>query len=370
MLLWFHNKLDSKAGRGNHPAMAETPRVTLKDIAARLDVSHTTVSLALKDHHRISKACREKVQSVAKEMGYVPDPFLSALSAYRRRNELAKYQGTIAWVRHWRQSDFRNKLAYHRNTWLGACQAAKRFGYQVEEFVWQQDFSAKRFEQILLARGIQGILIQPHNPAPDWRGFGWNKYSIIRFGMSVPVPDTNLVTPDAFRNTALAVRKIHEYGYRRIGMVVMEHDQHIGGNFRGGFLEAQTDLKLTAVIPPLVSNGDVYQDDPKAANGRLRRWLKEYRPDAILTTEPHLPRQLRELGLSIPKDVALAATNIHDVKLDAGIDDHAEAVGRIAVEMLVKQINISERGEPEDPCRILVEGRWRDGKSLPRRRAT
>jgi hypothetical protein len=35
--------------------------------------------------------------------------------------------------------------------------------------------------------------------------------------------------------------------------------------------------------------------------------------------------------------------------------------------MLVKQININERGVPENPCRILVESRWQDGRTLPRR---
>src|SRR5581483_3428345 len=248
-------------------------RITLKDIAAKLGVTHTTVSLALKNHHRISKARREQIQRLAKQMGYVPDPFLSGLSAYRRRNALVNFQGTIAWIRHWQVINIRAKMAYHRNLWRGACQAAKRFGYQIEEFVWQQDLSAKRFEQILLARGIQGILIQPHNVVPDWADFDWTKFSVIRFGMSVPVPDTNLVTADAFRSTAMAVRKIYEYGYRRIGMVVMEHDQRIGGNFQGGFLLAQADLKLRPAIPPLVSNSGLYRDNPKEANRRLRQWL-------------------------------------------------------------------------------------------------
>lgn len=349
--------------------MPVATRVTLKDIAAKLGISHTAVSLALRNHHRISKASRERIQRVAKQMGYVPDPFLAGLSAYRRRNALVHYQGTIAWIRHWQVHGIRAMLEYHRHLWDGACEAAKRFGYKIEEFVWERDFTPKRFEQILLARGIQGILLQPHNKAPDWGNFDWSKFSVIRFGMSVPVPDTNLVTPDGFRGTALAVRKIHEKGYRRIGMVVMEHDRRIGGNFRGGFLEAQTELELIPAIPPLTSNGDHYRDNPKEANRRLLDWLEEHRPEAILTTESYLMRQLGELGYRVPEDIALAATNVQDVKVDAGIDEHAEAVGRIAVEMLVKQINISERGEPEDPCRILIEGRWVDGKSLPRRRA-
>lgn len=305
-----------------------------------------------------------------KQMGYAPDPFLTGLSAYRRRNALAKFQGTIAWIRYWQVHNIRAKMAYHRNIWQGACQATKRFGYQIEEFVWEKDVSAKRLEQILLARGIQGILIQPHNVAPDWGDFDWSKFSVIRFGMSVPAPDANLVTPDSFRNTVLAMQKLFAHGYRRIGMVVMEHDQRLGGNIQGGFLLAQAALKLTPAIPPLFSNCDFYLENPAEANRQLRQWLEHYQPDAILTTESHLPGQLRDLGYRIPQDIAVAATNVHDVNVDAGIDEQAEAVGRIAAEMLVKQIQISERGEPESPCRILVEGRWQNGKSLPPRRPT
>jgi hypothetical protein len=54
-----------------------------------------------------------------------------------------------------------------------------------------------------------------------------------------------------------------------------------------------------------------------------------------------------------------------DIPVDAGIDQHSRAVGRIAVEMLVKQIKVGERGTPRDPVHILVESRWQDGRSLP-----
>ena len=53
--------------------------------------------------------------------------------------------------------------------------------------------------------------------------------------------------------------------------------------------------------------------------------------------------------------------------MDAGIDQWHQAIGEIAAEMLIKQISLNERGEPSDPCRILVESRWKNGKSLPPR---
>jgi LacI family transcriptional regulator len=73
---------------------------------------------------------------------------------------------------------------------------------------------------------------------------------------------------------------------------------------------------------------------------------------------------IRNLRYRIPRDIAVAGTGI-DVPVDAGIDQHSEAIGRMAVEMLVSQINLNERGEPADPARILIESRWREGASMP-----
>lgn len=59
-------------------------RVTMADVASKVGVSRIAVSMALRDHHRISLATRKKVQRVAREMGFAPDPLLSALASARR----------------------------------------------------------------------------------------------------------------------------------------------------------------------------------------------------------------------------------------------------------------------------------------------
>jgi len=48
-------------------------RITIKDIAKLLEVNPSTVSRALKDHPDIGKATKEKIQQVAKELGYQPN---------------------------------------------------------------------------------------------------------------------------------------------------------------------------------------------------------------------------------------------------------------------------------------------------------
>lgn len=342
-------------------------RVTVYDIAEKLGVSHATVSLALRNHPSISEKRREQVKKLAKEMGYTPDPHLAALAAYRRRTAPPEIRSAIAWINHWEQPE---KLRKHREFdlyWCGAAEAARRFGYHLEEICWAPEYSVRRFEQILVSRGIRGVLIPPHTTAPDWGDFDWSKFSIVRFGLSVPSPDSHLVTADQLRAMLMAVQKIAQRGYRRIGLVVpADSDRRLGGGFVGGFSAAGRSFDLPVVAPLLTEEG-MYVQQPAKARQLLDQWLKKASPDAVLTTVVEVPQMLRSLGYRIPQDIGVAGTSV-DVPVDAGIDQHSEAIGRIAVETLVSQINLNERGEPPDPYRVLVESRWRDGKSLPRRR--
>ncbi len=345
-------------------------RITLKDIAKKLGFSKAAVSMALRGSHHISLKRRREIQRAAKEMGYVPDPFLSGLAAHSRGRAPAKDHGVLAWVNHWsdpgRLRRFREFNAY----WQGASVAATRFGYRLDDIRWELDCSPKRFERILLARGIEGVLVPPHNEILDWEDFDWNKFSVIRFGMSVQNPDSNQVTSDVFRAIVMAIKKIHEYGYQRIGIAVNEEfNQRLGGTFLSGYYYAQTLLKLKPALPALLTVLKFRDADTMAKQqAPLQHWLARHRADALLAADIEMPDMIRELGYRIPQDIAVAGTSVLDIPVDAGIDQHSEVIGKTAVEMLVKQINVSERGEPRDPCRILVESRWKDGDSLPPKR--
>jgi LacI family transcriptional regulator len=65
-------------------------RVTLKDIAAQLGLSMTTVSRSLADHPDISAETKERVREVAQAMSYIPN--------YRARYLRAKHSRLIALI--------------------------------------------------------------------------------------------------------------------------------------------------------------------------------------------------------------------------------------------------------------------------------
>ncbi|MCA1644255.1 MAG: LacI family transcriptional regulator [Chloroflexi bacterium] len=59
----------SRASKASSPAL-NAP--TIKQIASRLGVSHSTVSRALNDHRHTSEATKERVRIAARTMGYIP----------------------------------------------------------------------------------------------------------------------------------------------------------------------------------------------------------------------------------------------------------------------------------------------------------
>jgi DNA-binding LacI/PurR family transcriptional regulator len=340
-------------------------RVSLKEIADKVGVSKNTVSLALRQSPRISSTLRKQICGIANELGYKADPVLLRLSEYRRTNSSAGFQNVIAWLNHWNESDKLRSYHEFNQYWCGAKQSATQLGYQLEEFVWPSDCPANHIEQRLRDRGVMGLLIPPHKPDADWAHFNWSQFSLIRFGFSVREVDANLVTADHLRATVMAISRIRQYGYRRIGLVYdRPHDHYLGGNYLGGYTWAHELLGREQLIPPLNCQAGTPEILDRSRRG-LEAWMKKHKPDAILTPNPEVPLLLKELGYRIPDDVAVAGTSPYDMTVDAGIDQCPFSIGQIAAEMLIKQISLNEFGEPADPCRILVESLWRDGESLP-----
>jgi LacI family transcriptional regulator len=140
-------------------------------------------------------------------MGYRPDPVLSALAAYRFAKQSHKIQSALAWVNRFKDPRQWRKFSELKAYWTGAEKAAERFGYHMEEIIWEPDSPLKRLEKILETRDVLGILMPPHHFPPDCSGFDWNKFSAVRFGMSVRNPDIHAVTTDQLHAVVMAMEK-------------------------------------------------------------------------------------------------------------------------------------------------------------------
>lgn len=341
------------------------PRVTVRQLAERLKISHTTVSRALHDDPRITSTVREKVKEMARQMGYRPDPMLSALASYRLDKARGPIQAELAWINCWPQPENFRKFKEFDLYWRGATKEAERAGYRIEAFNCPAEFSPARLAQILRARNIRGLLLMPAwaGGSPDWGDFPWNEFSIVRFGYSLKAPAAHVVASDQLLDGMLAFENIWARGYRRIGMVMHQTAGTRVVRFSAGFLYGQLKVDPGLRLTPF-PRGETYSAEEQS---RFNDWLKKHKPDAILTDTRDLRQMLERAGYQVPRDIGLAALSILDGCADAGIDQHSEEVGAAGIQLLTSLIGHHQTGIPAIPREVLVAGRWVDGTSLPAR---
>lgn len=349
------------------PEPTPVGRISLRDVARAVGVSHVTVSLALRDDPRVSATRRAEVREAAQRLGYQPDPMLTSLSAYRQGKRAVAIRSAVAWLNQWpNPRDLRRHHEFD-NYWLGAHEVAIRLGYHLEEFVLDKKMLGPRLQKIFQTRNIRGILIPPHSAGFALPSFDWELFSVVRFGASVPRPRTHIVTNDQTKCAAMAFTRVYERGYRRIGYISsLAFERNTKGNFRAGYLSSESECVQTQdYLPPLY----LEETTGAAEVSQLLEWMRTVRPDAIITTLITLDRLLQKAGLSVPHDVAVATTSLADGQFDSGVDQNSIEIGRVAMSTLAGLIQLNERGIPRYCRRILVEGQWVDGHSLPWRSA-
>jgi LacI family transcriptional regulator len=339
-------------------------RISIREIAKHMGLSHATVSMALRGNTRVSVQTREKVRRYAESVGYRPDPMLGALAHYRQSKTGGAMKAGVAWINAWEDPDRLRGYREFDRYWKGAKAEAEKFGYRLEEFRVGPECSPERLHRILEARGIYGILLPPHSVQPDWGGFPWENYAVVKMGRSLRSPVTHLVASDQMANAMLAYASMRDRGYHRIGFATGRFELMPHGHlFGAGWLAAQEMIPEEERIP---SFGFMrYPGDQRTA--LFRQWLDEFQPDAILTDVPEILDMLDKVGIRVPEDIGVAVTTILDLEPDSGIDQHAEEIGRTAFLMLSSQINEGAKGEPKVLRQLLVQGDWVDGASLPRK---
>ncbi|EIQ01948.1 transcriptional regulator [Opitutaceae bacterium TAV1] len=338
------------------------PRATQRDVARKAGVTQATVSMALRNHPEVSAETCVRVQAVAAELGYMPDPFLSGLSAYRKQVKPARYHATLAWLSNdERGTGWKNAPAFV-GYFEGASKRAAELGYQVEEHSLQKSgMNPARMERILLARNVSGLLLapQPH-PGARLEAFHFDSFSSVTFGYTLAAPQLHLVTLHQFRSMETVFRRLVAMGYRRPGLAIgIESDERADHNWSAAFWSEQRRLPEGDRVPPFTGQRIERKDFVK--------WFRRHRPDVVIAVWHSVHTWLVEEGVCVPEDAGVALLTVPDEgKLFSGIWENPHVIGAKAVEFLIDLIQRNERGVPEVPLCMLVAGTWVEGKTVRR----
>ncbi len=222
--------------------------------------------------------------------------------------------------------------------------------------------SMRDIQKVLCGRGVEGIILPPHLGTPDWSGFHWDRFSVVRLGRTVQTPAAHIVTSDQVANAMLAFKMIGKRGYERIAYVTGDGWQR-GTLFTAGVLMAQYTRDRGLQLPVF----ELDERNAEASRLQFTEWLKKVRPDAILTDMALVSDMLKKAGYRIPEDIGLAAMSVLDGNAVAGIDEKSEEIGRVATLVVVSLINDHALGVPPIERQILIKGSWVDGSTLPPR---
>ncbi len=342
-------------------------RVTVRQIAEAAGIHYTTVARALRNHPKLAVATRERIQKLAKEMGYTPDPMVSALSAYRMRRQRMTFHGMIAWIDGYRQREgvSPKRPASHYRLFDGAVARAHELGYDLEVYrIGESETpTALALDRVLAARGVRNLLVAPQFNASSRLELDWQHYSAVSVSRSIGWPQLNLCTNDQFFNMTLTLRKLREAGYRRIGMLLEQRLVEITGErWLAACLTMCQKWPCEERLEPFVFTNPVSKKS-------LQSWWRENCPDAIVTEKGFWTNRLSvALNLRCPDDVGVALVSLPFIPnpsepMFAGILERVDRVGAAAVDYLVRMEHMDERGIPMSPLQMLVRGEWRDGES-------
>lgn len=338
------------------------PAITMKQVAAAAGVHPSTVSLALRAHPSIPPATCRRIQQVARRLGYVRNPAVSALMSNLRRREATPAGSVLAYLNAWQNRGHMRADRSLGPIFRGAEARAAELGFRLEE-IWTKEprLSAARLRSILVHRGIEGVIVGPMQAQHGHLSLDLSPFACSAVGFSLWRPDLHRASPNYAACLTLAVRQLRHRGYRRIAFFEpVASDKWLYHQWVAGYLVCQH-AGLTERLPPHVwSQWDLAE---------TRAWIAQHQPDAILSPQPWVGEiLLREKLIAPAGPLAFALLNWRDDHPRfSGIDQNLENVGATAVELAVEGIHLNRRGAPLSPKVVQTPGRWVEAESSPSR---
>jgi LacI family transcriptional regulator len=338
---------------------------TLREIARRAGVSHTTVSLSLRNHPSIPEATRERLRHLADELGYRSNVLVSALMSQVRLKQHKSGPEIVGFLTGGPTADEWKHHSASVGFYDGARRRAQQIGMRIEPFWLGPGGShAAATCRMLRARAIRGHLITPFAVPVYDHELDWPHLICVGLGYVFNHHALHRAMHNHFRGAFLAYDELAKRGYRRIGLMLDRDDQNRRVNYGwlGGYLAAQSTHGAARLTPLLTTAGD----EPR----QVKAWMRASRPDAIIGFGPGQYRALTQLGFEIPRDVAFAALDVEQTRLAhvdevAGINQNLTLIGATAIDILASQLYHNELGLPQRPVFSMIEGYWVPGRTAP-----
>lgn len=338
--------------------------VALQDIADRTGYGRSTISLALRNHPSLPEATRAKIHAAAEALGYRPNPLVAALMSQLRDKRMVR-QERIALVCRFGQTMSRRRRTdtFYPVLYDAILQHAEAQGFGIDEFYLGLDpMPDPRLSQILVSRGIHGVLFFPgyDRPGLEYPALDWRHFATVLIGYNTTRENLHQVASDYTYDIDLALARARAAGARRIGFAMTKRvSRSTNHAWAARFLMHQHETKAKDRVAPLMTEGE------QVPPGEFMAWYRRHRPEVIFVAGADVGEILSAEGVRVPGEVRLINLVQRGEKGLAGIDPHTAEVGRAAVELLGSLLRGNQLGQPDFPRMIAIKGHWSPGASFP-----
>lgn len=239
---------------------------TIYDIAKKAGVSIATVSRVFNNSGNVSDKARNKVLSVADEMGYHPQAFAQGLAS-RKSNTVMIVVPVIS--------------NYFFMEILGGVQdKLSDMNYELSIFnISPNKDLKKQVEHVLKRRWAEGYLfVSIHLPDKDWQDL--KKYKVPITLVDEYFEGFDSVSVDNAQGAYRAVKALYEYGNRKIAMLsALESSKPIKDRLKG-YKKAFEELELP-FDGKLVVKGDTMNRDGFTERAGYEAMMKMLKMDPV-----------------------------------------------------------------------------------------
>jgi len=330
-------------------------QTTIRKIARECGFHFTTVALALRNSSKVAASTRAEIQRIAQEMGYRPNPLVSALMAQKRALRKPEFSSVLAYVSFDQRSDIVTPSSFESEYLIGAREKAHEMGYQMESFsLFAPGMSSPRLAQIFRTRAISGLLLgaskrsKTHLPPP------LHAYPTVALGYSVSRPALHRVAHNHYQGSFQACRHLRRDGYRRIGLVLTTlMDNQMDRLWSAGYLAFHERLPASSRPAPLYLPSNEFPPDILSA------WVQREKPDVILTMHRQVKDWLETNRRRFRHRIDIASLDLSpEWGPCCGVWQKPQALGKEAVSFLISQIQNNQHGLPSVPITLMIDGEW------------
>lgn len=332
-------------------------KITIGDIAKKLNITAATVSRALSNHPGISEKTKKRVRETAHKMNYKRNGIASSL-----RSGKSKVIGVIIPSA---------EINFFGSVVHGIESIANTNGYNILIYQSneQRDYEVKGIETFLSAR-VDGILVSIAKNTVDYSHFTDVKkrgIPIIFFDRANDDLGIPSVVVDDYKGAFMATEHLIRRGYKRIAHI--KGPQHIKtfNDRLKGYLAAIQSNKLEADAG-LIYAGDVSIESGKQAVHHFLSMANP--PDAVFTVEDFTAlgviKELKDRNIKIPQEFGVIgfANELfgeHITPSLSTMDQQTVLMGKESCKLLLELI---QAGHTKQPTRnkVIIEpiAKYRD----------